>query len=322
MNAAAPARESETIDVVVIGLGRFGRRHLEVALAHPLLRVVGVADSRRAVARAVAAETGVTAWSDDAADMVRRLRPEAVCIASSSPSHVVLAEAAAEMGAAVLVEKPVADDAAGLERLRALSASAVVMPAHVLRFSAPYVALARRLAAGELGDLVSISAERHRGRDHRRSYPSADPVSMTMVHDLDLVLWLGGEDIVEVTASGTRNDSADPTVVAQLRSDSGRLHHVRASWALEPGAGEDRLTAYGDRAIDRVEVRDGSGLRSALEAEWEEFVRCALARAASSVISVADAVHGLEIAAAIRRSLTEGGRPVRLVESRPLHPIL
>lgn len=304
-----------TIDAAVIGLGDFGRRHIAAARGRDGVRIVGVADRDAELARATAAVAGVPSWSADAVAMLTDLRPQVVCVAASSDAHVELAEAAVGLGAAVLVEKPIALDPAGRRRMTELAERGIVVPGHVLRFSPPYVAVAARLARGQLGELVSLSAERHRGVDHRRSYPDGDPVSMTMVHDIDLVLWLGGERIVEVTAAGTEAAAGTPTVVAQLRTQGGRAHQVRTTWALPAGAGEDRLLAYGTKGVDRVEVRDGDGLQRALEGEWDEVLASVREGRPSEVVTVADAVHGLEVVEAIRASIASGGRSVAV--SRP-----
>src|SRR5689334_21111219 len=107
--AARSTTDGERMRGVVIGLGRMGLRHLQVAAGEGI-EIVGVAD-RRPEALQQARDAGVAAEAlfDDADSMLRETRPELVVVATTAPSHARFTCVAAEFGAAsVLCEKPMA----------------------------------------------------------------------------------------------------------------------------------------------------------------------------------------------------------------------
>ena len=75
------------------------------------------------------------------------------------------------------------------------------------------------------------------------------------VHKADLLLWLLGEDIVEVSAFvdqiGKPFGDVDDNAVCVLRMESGAIGSLTASWTHNPG--EDNATiVYGTKGILRI----------------------------------------------------------------------
>jgi predicted dehydrogenase len=84
----------------------------------------------------------------------------------------------------VLLEKPVATSSPEVQAIEtaAIDSSAFVMPAHILRFAAPYVSLRARVAEGAIGRLLGIDSNRDRSRDHLQLYADVHPALMTLRH--------------------------------------------------------------------------------------------------------------------------------------------
>lgn len=95
--------------VVILGAGRMGRRHMQVA-AGLGLQLVGIADLRAdALSLAQQEGSGSALLAQDAIALIETVRPECVIIATTAPSHAELTCAAAENGARyILCEKPMA----------------------------------------------------------------------------------------------------------------------------------------------------------------------------------------------------------------------
>ena len=163
MHAAVPAalpridrRGRTALPVAVVGAGSMGRNHARVlseAVAADLSVVVDVEAAR---ARELADHYGC-AWSASLDEVLDRVA--AVVVASATPTHVELAVRCLRAGLPVLVEKPLAEDPAGvLEVLAVAEATGTpLLCGFVERFN-PAVRTARELLAGEL---VHISTVRH-----------------------------------------------------------------------------------------------------------------------------------------------------------------
>lgn len=305
--------DRQPLSVAVIGAGRFGRAHLERYAQRPDCRVVGVIGSSPDDMRALAASVG----APDAAVTLDELDDrdlDAASIASPSALHVSQASRLLARDVPVLVEKPVALSAAdGHALLDAERRSAAfVMPGHILRFSAPYRSLRDRLRRGEVGRPLAISFTKHRTRDHDDRYPDEHPVTLTGVHDVDLALWLVGADVVDVRSSEVRVDGrAQPTAVfTDLTTAEGVHLHLTNTWSLRPGDHvPDRVEIVGEQGLLRLQlsprVESGgadvddeiapAGGGGALSEEIDHFLGCVRRGEPSDVISLREAVAGLEL---------------------------
>src|SRR5688572_19422547 len=93
--------------IAVIGAGLIGRTHIDRALKQADIDLVGIADPSeqgRAVAEAVQVP-----WFPDFDQMLERVKPRGVVIATPNATHACIAVRCLERGSAVLIEKPVAD---------------------------------------------------------------------------------------------------------------------------------------------------------------------------------------------------------------------
>src|SRR5262249_57619177 len=110
----------------------------------------------------------------------------------------------------------------------AIASSAFVMPAHILRFAPPYVSLKARVAGGAIGRLLAIHSNRDRSRDHLQLYPDVHPALMTLIHDIDLALWISGSPALRVSAY-QRGDAVPTLVWAHAEAADRSLWSLRTS---------------------------------------------------------------------------------------------
>ncbi|MFZ2159107.1 MAG: Gfo/Idh/MocA family oxidoreductase [Bradyrhizobium sp.] len=146
--------------VAVIGLGRMGLRHLE-AVSKLGMTIVGVADTSE-----VARETASTRFGVDESqcyaegtEMLRSVRPDAVVVATTAPSHAPLVVDAAEAGVRhILCEKPMAVSLAEADEMMAACkrSGSVLAINHQMRFMEQYTLVKALIGSDELGPLVSV----------------------------------------------------------------------------------------------------------------------------------------------------------------------
>jgi predicted dehydrogenase len=208
--------------VAVIGSGHLGREHARVYAEIPTVQLVGVHDTDGQAAQAAAARAGCPVLPDLAAVLGAA---EAVSVCVPTPAHAEVAGACLEAGLHVLVEKPIAADVAGGETLCRLAQAGqrVLQVGHIERFNPAMVAAARHLHAPRFIESHRLSPFGRRGAD-------VAVVLDLMIHDLDLVLALVGDEVESIDASGVPVLSGSTDIAnARLRFRNGCVANLTAS---------------------------------------------------------------------------------------------
>jgi UDP-N-acetylglucosamine 3-dehydrogenase len=226
MAQAAKVSADRVLRVGVVGVGVMGSNHARVLSELPGVTLVGIADPDRQPREFVAGVLGCAAVAE--LDELLALGVDAVTIAAPTHLHHSIALACIARGIHVLVEKPVASTAEeGHEIVNAAGKAGVtLMIGHVERFN-PAVQTIKEAIRGE--DILSIAITRVGPFPPRMS--NVGVVIDLAVHDIDLIRWFTGSDIVEVqpqlsSAIAEREDIA----LLQFRTASGVLAHINTNW--------------------------------------------------------------------------------------------
>lgn len=205
------------VRIAVLGCGRIGRMHAANIAGHPRARLAGVFDVHRPAAEDVSASLNARRF-DSAESVLASADVDAVLIASSTPTHSDLIEAAVAAGKPVLCEKPIDLSlprvALCAERIRGTSVP--IMLGFVRRFDPGHRAVEQAVRNGLVGDLHQVAIT---SRD-----PGLAPVGylresggifrdMT-IHDFDMARFVLGEEVTAVTATGSR--LVEPQTMAEL----------------------------------------------------------------------------------------------------------
>ena len=230
--------------LIQVGLGGFGRRWLEVVLADPRWEYAALATRTPAVRAAAARRAGLPPErAADSLAVALAAAPEADAVLVTTPyfRHAEDVVTALRHGKHVLVEKPLTDNHAAAERIRAAAraAGSTVMVGEDYRFRAGARAVHAILQAGEIGapeliDLQYFVAHRFPAGDWRNElrYPV---LIENNTHQLDLLRYLTGREALAVTASAFAS-AADtpwpcPSVAALIEMQGGLHVTFSASWA-------------------------------------------------------------------------------------------
>ncbi len=144
----------EPVRLGVIGCGVIGRTHVRIAAESPLLIPVAVADVREPVAQEVAAQFGVAQAYGSASALLADRAVEAVVVALPAAGRVDLAVQSLVAGKHLLVEKPVAMNAAEVRQMIAQRGSLVAACCSSrMRSLASAAAATAFLATGAVGTL-------------------------------------------------------------------------------------------------------------------------------------------------------------------------
>jgi predicted dehydrogenase len=211
----------------VIGVGHLGRQHARVhaaLAAEGLTKFEWVCDLNAQVASAIAEERQAD-WTSDWRKLIDRV--DAVSLAVPTESHCEIACDLLAAGIHVLVEKPMSRTLAEAERMiqAAEKGGALLQIGHLERFNPALVALRPYVRN-------PVYFEIHRVGEFTARSLDIDVVLDLMIHDLDIVQWLVGEDVevTELHAVGipiltNKVDAAN----ARLEFSSGAVANITAS---------------------------------------------------------------------------------------------
>jgi predicted dehydrogenase len=254
----------------VIGMGTMGRNHMRVIGQLPETVLVGAVDP------AVDESDPATAAIQHR-DLETLLAEgiEAAVIAVPAEAHAEVALRMAEEGIHVLIEKPIAADAASARAIceRFAGTGLVAAVGHVERFNVANGELRRRMAAGELGRIISISTERV------GPYPlrvlDVGVVKDLATHDIDLVHWLGGPFEAIAAQTGYRMGRPHEDLVEVIgRLTGGAVVRISVNW-LTP-AKRRTITVLGERGAmvaDMISADLTYFTNAAVPMEWDHLQR-------------------------------------------------
>jgi predicted dehydrogenase len=225
--------------VGVIGLGYFGERHARVYHRLPYVDLVAVCDRDEARARRIAGDMGAEPFTDAAA-LLARPDIDAVSICLPDREHTGTAVAAAAAGKAILLEKPLAHDAAHARTIvEAVETHGVrFMVGHILRFDPRYVQVHEASRPEKLGTPIHLKAKRNGIRSvAARVGGNASILFYMGVHDVDAMQWVARSRIARVYAQkierlGNGNEDA---LYAVLNFENGAIGCLDYSWAWPDG---------------------------------------------------------------------------------------
>jgi predicted dehydrogenase len=213
--------------LAVIGAGHLGRIHARIASGLAEIELVAVADPV-AECRASAAAEGGTRPVADYRELIGEI--DAAIVATPTNTHHAVGVELLASGIPLLVEKPLAPNAAAASELVNLARrqGLVLQVGHVERFN-PALAW----AASEVRDPKYIEAT----RTSSYSFRSTDigVVLDVMIHDLDVVLALANSTVTNVEALGISVlGGHEDLATARLTFASGCVAQLTAS-RVSPG---------------------------------------------------------------------------------------
>ncbi|HEX4826437.1 MAG TPA: Gfo/Idh/MocA family oxidoreductase [Candidatus Polarisedimenticolaceae bacterium] len=240
------------------GLGIHGRRYADHLLAGdvPGAALGAVSRSDRREGSLFALQNAV-AFAHDPHELATLPGLDAVAIALPPDLHPPVAIACLEAGRPVLVEKPLAPDAASAERI-ALAAERTgtpLMVAHTLRFD-PLIAAVRDEARriGRLRMLALSQRFEPAGRSWIDTPGRGGTILNTAVHSFDLLRFLTGAEIVSVTGASRRvvtRDTEDELAAVVTLEPGGLLATVDN--ARTTGGRSGRIEIVGEQAQVRAD---------------------------------------------------------------------
>lgn len=330
------------VRIGIIGLGFMGRMHYTTYQKIDGAQVTAIcdADPRRAKGdlsggwgNVPGAEvdqlpmdrmTGTCDWRE----LIANPQVDVVDVCLPTPQHVEVVTAALAAGKHVLAEKPLARTSAEAQKIAAAAKNArgFFMPAMCMRFWGEWEWISQAVKDGRFGKVLSATFRRFGsmpGGWFRDGKMSGGALLDLHVHDVDFIYHLFGKP-KQVYARGYAGPSGEiDHVVAQYDYGSPMLVSVEGCWTAAAGYGFTmRCTLNFERAtVDFDFGRDPTMLLSAegksepvtdfakrdgYVGELTYFLACVSKGERPTRVTADDAVVGIQIAEAEKRSIQTG----------------
>lgn len=316
--------------ILIAGFGSIGRRHFRNLKELGYRQFLFLRTGRSTIDDD---EIATYPSSPDLEELLGR-RPFAAVIANPSSLHVPIAQAAAEAGCHLLIEKPVSHTLEGCRRLQETCEvrGLTTMIGCQFRFHPLFITLDEMLRSGEIGHVVGARAEWgeylpgwHPWEDHRNTYAArADlggGVVLTLIHPFDYLFKLFGP-VRSVRATAGRvpslETSCEDWIEATLQFASGVFGQIHLDYVQRPPV--HQLTVWGDAGRMLLDFHAGTLRTTAVDGrtaerttppgferntmfldELRHFLAC-IVRGEQSSIPLADGIAVLQTALEAKRS--------------------
>lgn len=256
-----------SVKICMVGAGRVGRHHSEIlARFVPGTSLAAVVDLDDAALNRVAEEYGYARRFHSLEEAMDGADFDAVIITVPTGLHEPTAVAAARAGKHIFLEKPMA---LTLEQCDAIIQAASQHGVHLQigfmrRFQPEFVEAARRIEAGEIGQVMMVKSLTHGpglpppwARDLKASNGLLAEVNS---HDWDCIRWLAGSNYQRVYAEvanfkgdrlGVREEHFYDTALVNVRFASGALGSIAGVCPCEYGY-DARVEVVGEKGILQI----------------------------------------------------------------------
>jgi len=330
-----------SLRTAIVGLGEIGSHHLGAIRTSEVAALAAVCDLDPGLAERSAA--GEVPAYTDLGEMLAGTDLDAVAVCLPHSLHVEAALAAIDGGCHVLLEKPMAVDVEGCDRIAAAAAAADVTVAvsHNQLFYGPHRRLGELIGEGQLGELRALYGRLWVGDRYRgwREDPAVVGGGLLMdagVHRIYMMGALGGP--VRALTATMDAPRAEERFEVVLEHDSGAIAVIQGSYFGPAGTFDDRIDAVGSAGAATVagceayiegDLRDEPQLRVRRDGRWsdepiadgwdrsvERSVHAALAAFAAGEAPTVGATAGRETVAIIEAAYrsAESGRRIVIDE--------
>ncbi len=229
-----PSDIPPVVRLAQIGVGYWGRNLLRNFAALPGAEVAWACDTQEDARNAATATHPTIRITRDIEDVLSDDSVAAIVVATETPQHFLMAEAALRAGKHVFVEKPLAQTVDQAKRLVALAKDndLRLMVGHLLLYHPAFRHVESLIRQNEFGNIRYLYSTRVNLGIVRRRENAFDSLAP---HDLSVALAYVDSKPVAVSAQGSAylQPNVEDVVFATIFFENGALAHIHTSW-LDP----------------------------------------------------------------------------------------
>lgn len=231
-----------TLKVAIIGSGGIGHYHARAVQKTPGLTLTAAVDNQPDRLAAFAEEFKIPGQYSSLEALLKSGNPDAVVISVPNYLHAPFAIAALQAGVAVIVEKPMATNAAEAVQMAEASqkSGAALEVAHCWRFDKEVGWLKQQVQAGRLGKIIrtkSYGVHVHWGPSGwftQRKFSGGGALADMGIHAIDTARFLTGDpqpvSVYARLGSFYKGYDVDDTGVILINWDNGVTSYVESGW--------------------------------------------------------------------------------------------
>ena len=225
--------------VGIVGSNLYGQIYARTFGKQAGVQLVGLTSAQGDDALDLASQVGIPHY-ESLPQLIEVARPNILCICSATAEHAEHVELAAQAGAHIICDRPIAKNLDEARRIirSVTNAQVKMMVGQVLRFWPEYVAVQNILESGEIGQVVSVTTSRVSGTlspswQNRLLDPDLGfGVLEALIHDIDFIGWLIGKPS-KIDAIGLKHASgAVGQIQCLLRFPEGQQASCEASYLV------------------------------------------------------------------------------------------
>jgi predicted dehydrogenase len=333
---------AKKVNIAVAGLGFMGITHLRAYQQLHNARIVAVCDRTRAPINgtltgvngnlgdfsAISLGAGVKVYHDFN-ELILDQDVDLVDICTPTRLHVPQVIAAISARKHVLCEKPLAQNAGEVKKIRAalIGNGTFLMPAMCMRFWPGWAEMKKVVAGQVYGKVLAAYFRRVSARPTwgKNGVHAGGALYDLHIHDTDFINYLFGRPQRVYSTGAMDADGNIDHVFTQYLYPGGPVVHAEGSWLLTEGFNMS-FTLYCEQATIDFDLARGSGALQVTQrgrtrrllkpantdgysAEIRYFVNCVARGKAPEVVTVQDSITTLEILRAEEKSVRTG-KPV------------
>ena len=267
------AEKIATTRVAIVGFGLVGHRHAMAIKETDNVHLCAVVDPAGEAAEK-AEDIGVPCYKT-LEELLEYQSPDGIILSTPTTLHAAQGIVCIELGIPVLIEKPIADNLDEAVQLVAASeaANVPILVGHHRRFNPIIECAHQMISSGSIGDVKAVHAtcwfykpNTYFDKAPWRKQTGAGPVSVNLVHDIDLMRHLCGEitHIQAASRSSTRGYANEELSAAILKFENGGIGTVSVSdsivspWSWEYTSQENPVYPYSAQSSYQIGGSEGA----------------------------------------------------------------
>ncbi len=227
--------------VVLIGCGHIGSEHIADIYYRDNVRIKAVVDTDIERAQEFKRKYNAEYADTDYLKYLKMQDTDIAIIASPASTHLSILEDCVKYNKHVLCEKPITTNLADGERFYNIcrNAECKILIGHILRYNQTFIKVKELIDSGVIGNLRLVRMVQNHHIINEERYHSlmkeCSPVFDCGVHYYDLLQWISGAKIKEVSGFGTRvskefTDISSDYGMVNLFTESGVSGYYEAGW--------------------------------------------------------------------------------------------
>lgn len=324
-------------NVAIVGMGIFGKNHLEVLKAMKKVNIIGVYDNHPERKDEIAALYPDINFFEDLKDLLNHKDINVIHVTTDERTHFEIGREVLEANKHLFMEKPITakyEEAVALWGL-SKARSKKIGVGHLLRHEKKHKRLKEKVLNGDIGKIKSITLKRNFSKSMLNHYGRINAYVTAMVHDIDLVQFFT-ESSIE-TVAGIQSDPQKQSYsfnTAYLETKSGVSAHIQNIWLLPdsyPYGMDYEVTIYGEEGVLRTNINhdievfqektsyEEFFLDEALKSELEYFIDIITCEKEVTEPTIEESIHNIEVAEKLIEVANKGLSKLNRIKDEPIY---